>query len=222
MLPAELTGQSRSHIEQVETPRFAAHPEVVQAFMEMRAAAKLAGFELHPCSAFRDFKAQLRIWNMKYTGQRPLYSPEGKPLEFSQLSPEELIRTILYWSALPGASRHHWGTEIDVIDQQAMPEGYRVQLLPEEVEPGGIFHPMHCWLDKNMSRFGFFRPYRVYQGGVCPEFWHLSYAPLSQSALKALSPELLEATIQDCDIQGKQQILSMLPFIYEQYVLNIC
>ena len=37
---------------------------------------------------------------------------------------------ILEWSALPGASRHHWGSEFDVFDLAALPEGYRVQLLP--------------------------------------------------------------------------------------------
>ena len=51
----------------------------------------------------------------------------------------ERIEAILPWSALPGASRHHWGTDVDLIDRKATPPGYRVQLTPEEFEPGGPF-----------------------------------------------------------------------------------
>ena len=32
---------------------------------------------------------------------------------------------ILLWSALPGASRHHWGTDFDVFDRAAVPPDYR-------------------------------------------------------------------------------------------------
>ncbi len=35
----------------------------------------------------------------------------------------ERVAAILVWSALPGASRHHWGTDCDVIDAAALPPG---------------------------------------------------------------------------------------------------
>ncbi|MCB9651596.1 MAG: M15 family metallopeptidase [Deltaproteobacteria bacterium] len=76
------------------------------------------------------------------------------------------LRAILNWSALPGGSRHHWGTEMDVVDLAAVPPDYRVRLLPDEVAPGGPFHPLHQWLDENLERFGFFRPYARLQGGM--------------------------------------------------------
>ena len=110
-------------------------------------------------SGFRDFEAQLRIWNTKYRGERPLYDEAGNIRDHAQPGRRQLIAGILCWSALPGASRHHWGTDLDVIDRAAMPENYRFRLLPEEYESGGVFHRLHAWLDENIARFGFFRPY---------------------------------------------------------------
>lgn len=160
----ELIGKTRSHIQQYNDPSFAAHPAAATAFFAMAAAAANEGFRLHPFSAFRDFTTQLKIWNQKYYGNRPLYSPEGKELDYATLSEEERLTAMLRWSALPGASRHHWGTDIDVIDAKALTNGYQVKLLPEETDPGGVFYELHGWLDENMAQFGFFRPYRTDRG----------------------------------------------------------
>lgn len=215
----ELTGQSKTHIIQCKSPNFEAQPDVVTAFLNMRKSAELDGFDLYPVSAFRDFESQLNIWNLKFSGQRPLYSTEGNPIEISNLSDIEIVKSILNWSALPGASRHHWGTEIDVIDSNAVPENYSIKLLPEETCEGGLFFSMHCWLDDNMSRFGFFRPYTHPQKGVSPEPWHLSYAPVSKTALKDLNLELLRLTIQNSPILGKKAIFELLSNIYDEYVV---
>jgi LAS superfamily LD-carboxypeptidase LdcB len=217
----ELTGKTRSHIRQFESPRFAAHEDAADAFLKMKQSAADEGIELHPFSAFRDFEAQLKIWNLKYTGKRPLYAIDGQELDITGMSPESLVKHILNWSALPGGSRHHWGTEIDVIDTAALPDGYQVQLLPKETEEGGVFHQLHRWLDRNMERFGFFRPYARYQNGICAEPWHISYAPVSQPALASLSLELLDKTIAECSISGQKIIQTLLPKIFRDYILNI-
>jgi len=217
----EITGRARTHVVQLLEPRFAAHPQAAEAFMDMRAEARLAGIDLLPFSSFRDFKTQLRIWNYKYLGKKPLYDENGRVRDYASLSEEEIIRHILDWSALPGGSRHQWGTEIDVVDGAAMPEGYEPKLLPEEVGEGGIFHSLHDWLDANIARFGFFRPYKYYRGGMYPEAWHLSFAPLSLEAIKLVTPELLGAVLREADIEGREQVLEMLPEIYQKHVLNI-
>ena len=95
-----------------------------------------------------------------------------------------------------------------------MPEDYRVQLVPEECAPGGVFHALHCWLDANMARYGFFRPYRTFRGGVLPEPWHLSYAPASVPALETLTPELLAEAIASSDMLGKEIVLRRLDDIH--------
>ncbi|HWI13210.1 MAG TPA: M15 family metallopeptidase, partial [Burkholderiales bacterium] len=132
-----------------------------------------------------------------------------------------LIEAILCWSALPGASRHHWGTEIDVYDRAAMPEGYRVRLLPEEAAPGGVFHRLHEWLDEHMASYGFFRPYATYRGGVLPEPWHLSYAAVSVDATRSLTADVLERTVRDSTMLGKEHVLGRLAEIHARYVASV-
>ena len=96
-----------------------------------------------------------------------------------------------------------------------------MKLLPEEAQPGGVFHRLHQWLDRNMARFGFFRPYREYRGGMFPEPWHLSYAPIAIPALQALTQEVVAEALHDGDVLGKDLVLARLPEIYQRHVLNI-
>ena len=134
---------------------------------------------------------------------------------------DDVIRHILDWSALPGASRHQWGTEIDVVDGAVMPPGYKPQLLPAEVADGGLFAPLHRWLDAHIHEHGFFRPYARYQGGMFAEPWHLSYAPVSMRAIDDLSLDVLRRCTEASDIPGKARVLELLPEILERHVRNI-
>ena len=217
----ELTGRTRSHIEQLDDPRVALHREAVAPFLALRSAAAREGIDIRPYSAFRDFTAQVEIWNRKYRGERPLYDRAGNVRDHSSLSPEEIVDAILVWSAVPGASRHHWGSEIDVFDAASMPADYRVQLLPEEYAEGGVFAKLARWLDENLHRFGFFRPYDRDRGGVYPEPWHISYQPVSAVALSALTPEVIAHALQDTDVLGKELVLNRLPEIWRTYVVNV-
>lgn len=219
--PEQVTGRARSHVVQHAAPRFAAHPATLEAFLRMRSAAQLDGIELHPFSSFRDFDTQLRIWNDKFSGKKTLYDIAGGVRDFAALDEQQLIGAILNWSALPGGSRHHWGSEIDVVDRAVMAEGYRVKLLPEEAAPGGIFGHLHDWLDQNIERFGFFRPYQAEQGGMYPEPWHLSYAPVSLPALANLTPAVLADAIDAAPMLGKQAVLGILPELFERHILNV-
>ena len=216
----EVTGRARSHVVQVDDLRFAAQPAVVVAFLEMRAAAAKSGFDLLPISSFRDHRTQLRIWNQKFSGKKPLFDMDGHARDFAALSERQIVEAIINWSALPGGSRHQWGTEIDVVDGAAMLAGYSPKLLPEEVAAGGLFRDLHRWLDENISRFGFFRPYNYYRGGMYPEPWHLSYAPASAEAIKAVNLDLLHRLTKESGILGKEIAIELLPQIYEQHILN--
>jgi LAS superfamily LD-carboxypeptidase LdcB len=217
----EITGRACSHIVQLEGPSCGLHYEVAASFMAMRDAAAVVGIDLMPRSAFRDFATQLSIWNSKWRGERDLFSRSGERLDRNVLSDSQILDVILAWSALPGGSRHHWGSDIDVIDGAAIPVGYKVQLVPAEYSPAGIFAKLAGWLDENMALFGFFRPYGTDRGGVCPEPWHLSYAPVSMAALEALSLPSLRRALADSDLEGKAEVLARLPEIYTRYMLAI-
>jgi LAS superfamily LD-carboxypeptidase LdcB len=217
----QVTGRTRSHVVQHDTPRFAAHPDVARAFLRLREAAARDGIELRPYSSFRGYAAQARIWEMKFSGRAPLYDMQGRVRDRSGWSDDETIAHILDWSALPGASRHQWGTEIDVVDGAVMPPGYKPRLLPDEVAEGGLFAPLHRWLDAHIHEHGFFRPYARYQGGMFPEPWHLSHAPISMRAIDDLSLDVLRRVTEASELPGKQRVLELLPWILERHVRNI-
>lgn len=187
----------------------------------MRAAAAAEGIDLFPVSTFRDFEAQLRIWNEKFRGRRPLYDRGGELLDYSTLNEPEIVSAILCWSAVPGASRHHWGTDIDVIDKASLPPGHASGLIPAEYGPGGPFEKLTGWLNANMPRFGFFRPYTVDRGGVSPEPWHLSYAPVSVPALEQLTESLLRTALLESEIEGKELVVQRLAEIHRRYVTSV-
>jgi LAS superfamily LD-carboxypeptidase LdcB len=217
----ELTGRARSHVVQRDDLRAALQRDALDPFLAMKAAAAREGIEIEIASSFRDFAAQQRIWDTKYRGERPLYDGHGNVRDYAALGAAELVAAIVCWSAVPGGSRHHWGSEVDVIDRAAVPEGYSVRLLPAETEPGGVFHGLHQWLDENMARYGFFRPYRTYRGGVFPEPWHLSYAPVSTVATDLLTLQLFEETVRASTILGREIVLDQADAIYRRYVVNV-
>ena len=221
MTPGELTGQVRTHIIDVTQPDCALHLHAVAPLLNLRRAALADGFDLTPLSSFRDFSRQLTIWNGKFSGERPMLDASGQPLNSAELSPSARIDAILLWSALPGASRHHWGTDMDLIDCNAVPPGYRVRLTQEEFAPAGPFAALGAWLETNAARFGFFRPFRGLKSGVQPEPWHFSFAPIAENARRALSPGLLHAALAAAPLLGKEYVLARLDELHARYVATI-
>ncbi len=221
MNAGELTGRERTHLAALPEFRRSLHAQVVLPFLNLRREARAAGIDLYPWSAFRDFERQLGIWNAKYAGERPLDGADGKPLDAARLAPAERIAAILRWSALPGASRHHWGTDLDLVDRAAIPAGYEVRLVPEEFAPGGPFAHLGVWLDEHAARFGFFRPFRGIRSGVQAEPWHFSFAPLAEPARRALSPALLRETIAAAAVSGKEHVLAQLEELHARYIAAI-
>jgi len=217
----ELTGRARTHICELLSPACALHYEVVAAFLAMRDAAARDGIDLQAASSFRDFDRQVTLWNRKWRGERPLYDRTGRLQDHAALDEDQLLQSILCWSAVPGGSRHHWGSDLDVIDAAAMPEGYQVQLIPAEYAAGGVFERLTPWLDEQMPQFGFHRPYARDLGGAGIEPWHLSYAPVSREAIESLSLPVLRTAIAGSDMLGKAAVLDRLPEIYTRYVLAV-
>jgi LAS superfamily LD-carboxypeptidase LdcB len=217
----ELTGRARTHIVELERPRCALHYAVVASFLAMRDAAAGAGIDLVAASSFRDFDRQRGIWNGKWRGERALLDRAGQPVDATVLGEGALIDAILCWSALPGGSRHHWGTDVDVMDAAALPADYRVQLVQEEYRPGGVFGSLADWLDANMGRFGFYRPYASAKGGAGAEPWHLSYWPIACEALEALTLPVLGRALAGSELLGRERVLERLPEIYTRFILAV-
>jgi LAS superfamily LD-carboxypeptidase LdcB len=214
-----LLGLTEEHVCPWRDTSVRVHAGLVSDLDRMCKEAASAGIDLRPISGFRSFERQSAIWNAKATGQRALLADDGRPLDFKSLTSNEVIKAILRWSALPGASRHHWGTDMDVYDAAAVPPGYEVQLTPEESNTK--FSVLHAWLDQNMRRFGFFRPYARDLGGIAPEAWHLSYEPLAGEYFAKYSFTWLQEAVRASQLVLKELVLENLPQIHEQYFLRI-
>ena len=90
-----------------------------------------------------------------------------------------------------------------------------------EFGPDGPFAGLNTWLDENMQRFGFFRPYRTDRGGVSPEPWHLSHAPVAEGALRALTESVLRRALESSEVDGKAELLRRLGEISARYITSV-
>lgn len=220
MTPEILTGTTASHTITVDEG-VVLHKECANAFLRLKARAKKDKIHLKVASSFRDFSKQMNIWNEKCKGQRKVLDKDGEPLAIDKLNDTDLVFAILRWSALPGASRHHWGTDLDVFDGNALPANYALKLTPQEVLPEGPFYEFNQWLDLNLKPENFFRPYQIDKGGVSPEWWHISFAPLSEIFLESLTIDVVANVLKKQPIEKKQTVLKNLPLIFEKFVRNI-
>ena len=143
--------------------------ETLTAFLKMQKAAQKDGADLKIASATRNFDYQKDIWNKKWTGFTLV---EGKDLSKSLPNEIKRFKKILEYSAVPGTSRHHWGTDID-INNANLP--YFETIQGKEV---------YDWLVKNAPDFGFCQTYTSKDNfrptGYNEEKWHWSYLPLAK------------------------------------------
>lgn len=208
--------------ELVESPLLSCrvHQQVLDPlyFLEQRAAS--AGFILKVASSYRSFERQLFIWNNKARGVRPVLNDAGEPIDIHALNERDKVFAILRWSALPGASRHHWGTDIDVYGAAQLDASYQLQLTVEETEGDGPFAEFHRWLSDELAygNSDFFRPYGQDRGGVAPEPWHLSYAPLANIFARQFTSELLRQQLEQTEMELKATVLAHLDEIFKRFI----
>jgi len=139
------------------------------AFVEMKKAAYGDGINLKVVSSYRNFARQEAIFEGKferYTGE------DG-------MEPMAAIDKIIEYSTIPGTSRHHWGTDVDIIDGYPKAEGD--VLVPSKFGAGGPYENFKKWMDENAKTFDFHLVYTddPKRKGFKYEPWHYSFAPLS-------------------------------------------
>lgn len=221
---AQLTGKSRDHLVHLPCPFSSNHflqADSLKAFQCLQQSALKKGFNLQPASSFRDFQRQQLIWNSKFNGERKVHDDLGNPLNLTALSEWEKIQAILRWSALPGGSRHHWGTEIDLFDPNLLPPEQTLQLEPWEYEKGGYFYELSEWLQQNLAHFDFVLPFthlpETKEIGYEP--WHISYLPAADLAKQQFSVEILLESWQNEDIAGKACLTQHLDEIFQRFFI---
>lgn len=212
-------GIEQSHLVSYQNQQI--HRDVRADLQALQQAASVAGFALTLASSYRSFARQLAIWNAKFQGQRPVLNLQNQPVNLEVLSELEKCHAIMLYSALPGSSRHHFGTDFDVFDKNAVDEHYRLGLTPDEYLQGGVFNPLNEWLSENMHRYGFYRPYNTFRGGVAPEPWHISHIAVSQQMQQLSSVTALGELLRQQPVSGQQTLLTHLDALYQRYVVNI-
>lgn len=137
--------------------------EAARAFEAMARKASGEGIVLRAVSTTRPFQHQKDIWERKWSAL--------------QGQAAEKARNILTYSSMPGTSRHHWGTDVDI--NSVEPEYFETDQGQRE----------YAWLQAHAAAFGFFQPYtkNPNRPGYADEPWHWSYAPLSQRYLFAFN-----------------------------------
>ncbi len=217
----QLVGKTTEHLTTLDDGVTSIHRELLPHWHQLQQSGEQVGIKLAIASGFRSYSRQLAIWNEKVMGKRALLNRQGVSIDSHTLSPTELLFTILHWSAIPGFSRHHWGCDIDIFDQAALPEDYKLQLTPEEYSPSGIFSRLTKWLP-TIEQFNFFLPYRQKdRSGVQREPWHISYAPLAKYYYEQLNFDFFYQQIEQSEILLKESILQNAKFIYDTYIINI-
>ena len=216
----QVLGLNDEHVVQVDD-KHQLQPAVKDAFFAMQGSAFLEGHDLQIVSSYRSFSKQASIWDRKWSGDLKLNSLNGQVLDPATLSNEQKMHAILLWSALPGGSRHHWGTDFDIYDRtKVAASGVPFELVTEEYEGNGPCSDLAKWVALNASKFGFERPYAKYAGGVAAEPWHLSYSPLAKQIINSFSVELLREQLIESGILGLDTVLLHLNSLFERYTLN--
>jgi LAS superfamily LD-carboxypeptidase LdcB len=141
-----------------------------------------SGVTLKIISATRNFYVQKSIWEDKWTGKRLV--EDGQNLALTTPDPVKRALKILEYSSMPGSSRHHWGTDMDLNN------------LNNDYFEQGEGKKIYDWLTKFAGSYGFCQPYsagRPY--GYKEERWHWSYIPvarpLTDFSKKSLKNEMI-------------------------------
>ncbi|MBP7821566.1 MAG: M15 family metallopeptidase [Saprospiraceae bacterium] len=181
--------------------------ETYKAFVAMYEAAKKEGLQLKIISATRNFEQQKKIWEDKWTGVTLI--GENENLSKTTVDPVARAKRILEYSSMPGTSRHHWGTDIDI------------NSLNDSYFQKGEGKKVYAWLQKNASKFGFCQPYtpktKLRPNGYNEEKWHWTYTPLSSQYLTLIKNKINNQSIKG--FKGAETAVSL--DVVNNYILCV-
>jgi LAS superfamily LD-carboxypeptidase LdcB len=181
--------------------------EVMKAFIQMYRDAKKEGITLQIRSATRNFDNQKRIWENKWHGRTLLENGMDASGQISD--PVQRALKILEYSSMPGSSRHHWGTDIDLnaFENSWFEKGEGLKL--------------YRWLKTNAHKYGFCQPYTALGAervtGYQEERWHWTYMPLSVPLTRYAREHLKDSMIAGFD--GAETATKI--GVVDKYVLGI-
>ncbi|MFD0862669.1 M15 family metallopeptidase [Sungkyunkwania multivorans] len=170
---------------------FSLQKEAYEAFVRMKHDAAKEGISIKVVSSYRSYTHQNNIWERKYNR----FTQQG-------LNPAQAIEKIVEYSTIPGTSRHHWGTDIDIIDANGGENGD--VLVAKKFHGNGPYCKLKEWMNTYAESFGFKLVYTdvANRKGFKYEPWHYSYAPISIPMLKAYTKLDLKSMLQKEKLMG--------------------
>jgi zinc D-Ala-D-Ala carboxypeptidase len=203
-------------------------------FNEMKSKAAEKEVSLNRVSGLRNFEAQKGIWEAKWCGKRYIddlsktyfaNTDEGRcndvPLSarkpilriarnlVTNLTNIEKAKKILKYSSMPGTSRHHWGTDIDI--NSTDPKYW-------EEEPGKT---EYNWLKLHAWKFGFCQVYSEKSlrdnKGYEQEKWHWSYMPFAKPYLAEFKDKVTPEDVKNLNFLGSDVASSLM----DEYISSI-
>lgn len=191
--------------------RYVLRKEAGDAFELMCEAAAVEGIEIYSQSSYRSYNRQLAIWERKFKS----FSSHG-------YSEKQVIKKIIEYSTIPGTSRHHWGTDLDIVDLKvSMPSD---PFLERHYLSDGVYSKLYKWMMIHANSFGFYQTYTndVNRKGFNFEPWHWSYKPLATAMLKDYLEIDLKKFFKEMTISGKDSISNDFIKDYrESHVLGV-
>ncbi len=188
--------------------------EAIKAFQKMAKSAQKEGIRLYIVSGTRNYMEQKNIWEKKFN---MIQKADYKKSTLSAKSKRHIALQILNYSSMPGTSRHHWGTDIDIIYSLSVP-------LTNLSFESGYGLKVYQWLRKNAIHFGFCQPYlkgpekrnqNKYRYGYQEEKWHWSYISISKKYLSLYKKYL--KNLKPIGFKGYDSVSSF----YTDYIFNI-
>ena len=217
-----LTGRQPSFLKKLVLNNFEIliHPMIESDLLQWQKEAKLQGIDFAVASAYRSFERQLKIWNEKVDGIRPLRDKAGTILSVKQLTEQEILDFILLWSHIPGASRHHWGTDIDIFDASWFKKHHQQLDLNNslylENGPCAKLHQFNEHYFKTNESF--YRPYNSDEYFMT-ELWHYSHKTISVFFEQAYSIDLFIKNLELApNLKLKNLILQNAQYYFDRFV----
>lgn len=199
--PEILIGKSSTIQPLLKGDKIKLQSEVYDALQKMKKAAKKDGVHIMLVSGYRSFNHQKRIWNRKFDKFRK----QG-------YSVKQCIEKITNYTAIPGTSRHHWGTDVDLSDK------YATSLNNDKRER------FNQWMRKNAKKFGFYLVYTNDKNrtGYKYESWHFTYKKISKPYLEKYLKTNVFHLIKQQGIKGSYTFTETFFKNYiKNYVLGI-
>jgi len=179
--------------------------EALQHFMKMADDAKKESVNLFILSSTRNFDEQKQIWEDKWTGKTFVNNKNLALIKDTVLRAKEIMK----YSSMPSASRHHWGTDVDLDN------------FTNSYFDHGEGLKVYNWLVKNAHKYGFCNPYNSkgngHRTGYEEERWHWSYYPIANVCMERYFDEINYEDIKGFLGAGTEKEIGVI----KNYLLSI-